>query len=209
MTPALIRAARGLLGWQQQELADKAGLSLSAVNNYEREIGSTRQTTINAMIATLEEAGIEFLPNGGLRHSDEISGVQRFSGNNFISKMNEDMYTAIRKPGQEIFTCSADESQWHTQHVKESTARYYKWRTQMAASESILVAEGNNVFDAPRQHYRFLPAELIGKITYVIYTDRIAFITWRKKQVFILRSRQLVEPFREQFKYLWRMAKKA
>jgi len=209
MTPALIRAARGLLSWQQQELADKAGLSLSAVNNYERETGATRQTTIDAMVAALEDAGVEFLPNGAIRHSDEVSGIQRFSGDSFIFKMNDDMYAAIRKPGQEIFTCSTDESQWHAKHIKESTTRYYKWRTQMAVYESILVAEGNNVFDAPRQHYRFLPAELIGKITYVIYADRIAFIAWRKKQVFILRGRQLVEPFREQFKYLWRLAKKA
>lgn len=88
MTPSLIRAARGLLNWQQQDLADAAGLSLSAVNNYERELGKTRPATIQAMQGALEQAGVEFLPNGGLRSAEDTAGVQRFSGADFIEKMN-------------------------------------------------------------------------------------------------------------------------
>ena len=79
----------------------------------------------------------------------------------------------------------------------------------MDVRELYLVAEGNRIFESPKQHYRILPPNLIGKITYTIYADRIALIMWRKKQVFILRGNQLVEPFREQFKFLWRLARKA
>ena len=209
MTPALIRAARGLLNWQQQDLATEAGLSLSAVNNYERGLGKTRAATLKAMSSALEASGIEFLPNGGLRHADETSGVQRFSGAEFIEKMNKDIYASIRKPGQEILTCSVDESQWFAGDVRKTSEHYYKWRTKMMVKELYLIAEGNAVFESPRTHYRFLPPSLIGKITYVIYADRIALIAWRKKQVFILRGKQLVDPFREQFKFLWRLARQA
>ena len=44
MTPSHIRAARGLLDWQQQDLATMAHLSLSAVNKFERGLGKTRPT---------------------------------------------------------------------------------------------------------------------------------------------------------------------
>ncbi|MDX2027423.1 MAG: helix-turn-helix transcriptional regulator [Alphaproteobacteria bacterium] len=209
MTPDLVRAARGFLNWQQRDLADTAGLSLSAVNNYERNKGKTRDVTIQAMVGALEAAGIEFLPHGAIRKADETASVQTLTGPDFIQKMNEDMYNAIRTPGQEIFTCSTDESQWFEPNVKEASQRYYAWRKKMAARELYLVAEGNTVFESAKQNYRFLPANLIGKITYCIYTDRIALISWRKKQAFILRGDQLVEPFREQFKFLWRLGRKA
>jgi hypothetical protein len=54
-----------------------------------------------------------------------------------------------------------------------------------------------------------LPPNLIGKIAFLTYADRVALVMWRKKQVFILRGEELVEPFREQFKFLWRLGKKA
>ncbi|MFY9287508.1 MAG: helix-turn-helix transcriptional regulator [Alphaproteobacteria bacterium] len=208
MTPALIRAARGLLNWQQQDLATASGLSLSAVNNYERNLGKTRPVTLKAMTSTLEEAGIEFLASGGVRHSDDIMNIQRFSGADYIQKMNEDIYASVRKTGQDIFTCSTDESRWYSPDVKKSAEQYYAWRKKMNVKEYYLVADGNTVFESPKQHYRFLPEAMIGKITYAIYADRIALINWRKKQVIILRGNHLVEPFREQFKYLWRLAKK-
>jgi transcriptional regulator with XRE-family HTH domain len=209
MTPSLIRAARGLLGWQQHELAKAACLSLSAVNNFERELGHTRKVTVMAMVAALEEAGIEFLPGGAIRRSDDVNNVQRLAGSDFIHKLNDDIFAAVRKPGSKIYTCSTDEARWFDPGVKDASEKYYAWRRKMGVEEFYLVAEGNTVFESPRQHYRFLSANLIGKITYAIYADRIALILWRKKQVFILRGNQLIEPFREQFKFLWRQGRRA
>lgn len=208
MTPALIRAARGLLDWQQQDLATMAGLSLSAVNKFERGIGKTRNVTIQAMVRTLKEAGIDFPAGGGVRHSDEITGIQRIKGDDFVEKLDEDIYAAVTKPGDEIYSCSADESQWFVPGVKEIAERYYKWRAKLGVKQLYLVPEGNTVFESPKSHYRILPPPLIGKIAFIIYGDRVALVMWRKKQIFILRGQELVQPFREQFKFLWRLGAK-
>ena len=208
MTPALIRAARGLLGWQQQALATAAGLSLSAINKFERGLGKTRAPTLHAMMGALKEAGIDFPTAGGVRHSDEITGVRRIQGDDFVQKLDEDIYAAVTKPGEEIYSCSADESQWFAPGIKEVAERYYKWRKKLGVKQLYLVPEDNTVFESPKAHYRILPPHLIGKIAFLIYADRVALVMWRKRQIFILRGREMSEPFREQFKFLWRLGKK-
>jgi transcriptional regulator with XRE-family HTH domain len=209
MTPALIRAARGLLDWQQQDLAHAARLSLSAVNKFERGSGKTRVSTIRAMTMALKEAGADFPVGGGVRHVEEITGLQRITGDDFVKKLDEDIYAAVTKPGEEIYSCSADESQWFVPHVQKTAEQYYKWRAKLGVKQLYLVPEGNTIFESPKSHYRLLPASMVGKIAFLIYADRVALVSWRRKQIFILRGQELTEPFRAQFKFLWRLGKKA
>lgn len=64
ITPRQIRAARALLGWSQQELADKAIVSLNAVTRLERGDVDPRVSTVSAIQKALEKAGIEFIESG-------------------------------------------------------------------------------------------------------------------------------------------------
>lgn len=69
ITAQQIRAARALLGWTQQQLADKAKISLNAVNRIERGVVDARSSTVDAVRRALEKAGVEFLfqGRGGVR----------------------------------------------------------------------------------------------------------------------------------------------
>ena len=60
-----IRAARALLGWSQQQLADKAIISLNALTRLERGRVDSRVSTLDAVERTLKRAGIEFLSANG------------------------------------------------------------------------------------------------------------------------------------------------
>ncbi|MEY4591437.1 MAG: hypothetical protein RIR18_332 [Pseudomonadota bacterium] len=59
--PAQIRAARSLLSWSQQELADRAVLSLTAINRLELGQVDTRISTLEAVEDAFQKAGIEFI----------------------------------------------------------------------------------------------------------------------------------------------------
>ena len=59
MTPEQSRAARAWLGWSQGELAKRAGVSLSTVQDFERG----QRTPITNNLAGLRRA----IENGGLR----------------------------------------------------------------------------------------------------------------------------------------------
>jgi transcriptional regulator with XRE-family HTH domain len=59
-----IKAARALLGWTQQQLADKAIVSFNAVTRLERNEVDPRASTIAAVEEALVKAGVEFIPRG-------------------------------------------------------------------------------------------------------------------------------------------------
>ena len=64
VTPRQIRAARALLGWSQQELADNAIVSVNAVIRLERGLVDSRVSTLTAVTKALTRAGVEFIPDG-------------------------------------------------------------------------------------------------------------------------------------------------
>jgi predicted transcriptional regulator len=64
ITARQIRAARALLGWSQQQLADKAIVSLNALARLEKGNVDSRMSTLQAVEKALAKAGIEFLSAG-------------------------------------------------------------------------------------------------------------------------------------------------
>ncbi|MDI4234758.1 helix-turn-helix transcriptional regulator [Bradyrhizobium sp. Arg237L] len=63
-----IRAARGLLGWSQTQLAEAAGRSLPTIKRLERESDegmAVSDDVREAVQRALESAGVEFIPENG------------------------------------------------------------------------------------------------------------------------------------------------
>ncbi|WP_449229771.1 helix-turn-helix domain-containing protein [Azospirillum doebereinerae] len=56
-----IRAARALLGWSRQTLAEKATISENALARLERGEVDTRTSTLQSVRRALEAAGVEFI----------------------------------------------------------------------------------------------------------------------------------------------------
>ncbi|MEW5993338.1 MAG: helix-turn-helix transcriptional regulator [Candidatus Zixiibacteriota bacterium] len=63
LTSEQIRAARMLLRWEQKDLADKSGVSLPTIKRIESRPGEVQSyaSTVAALVAALEEAGIELI----------------------------------------------------------------------------------------------------------------------------------------------------
>ena len=57
-----IKAARALLGWKGQDLADKSGVGVATLRRYEAQNGipNANKFVIRAIKSCLEEAGIIF-----------------------------------------------------------------------------------------------------------------------------------------------------
>ena len=63
-----MRAARGLLGWSQTQLAEAAGRSLPTIKRLEREDGEGPSVSDEVRLAVqsaLEKAGVVFIPENG------------------------------------------------------------------------------------------------------------------------------------------------
>lgn len=65
-TPAQLRAARGLIGWSQTDLAEKSGLSLPTVKRVETDLGIRVSDEARSKLReALEAAGVEFIAENG------------------------------------------------------------------------------------------------------------------------------------------------
>jgi transcriptional regulator with XRE-family HTH domain len=60
-----VRAARGLLGWSQDQLADTSGVPKRTLARLELGEGSPQRRTLTAIRAALEAAGVEFIDQNG------------------------------------------------------------------------------------------------------------------------------------------------
>jgi predicted transcriptional regulator len=65
ITPEQCRAARALLDWSQQELADKAAVGIVTVRQLEAAVHEPRRSTLNVIRRALEAAGVEFIDENG------------------------------------------------------------------------------------------------------------------------------------------------
>jgi transcriptional regulator with XRE-family HTH domain len=60
ISAAQLRAARALLRWTLNELAEKAEVSVNSITRYETELATPRRATLMALRQAFEAAGVEF-----------------------------------------------------------------------------------------------------------------------------------------------------
>ncbi len=65
ITAAQCRAARALLVWSQQELAQKAGVGVVTVHQLEAGLSQPRHATLEVIQRAFEAAGVEFIDENG------------------------------------------------------------------------------------------------------------------------------------------------
>ncbi len=66
LSPNQLRAARALLGWDQRQLAEAAGVSLPTIRRMEASDGQVRGQvdTLVKVVEALQAAGIELIEEG-------------------------------------------------------------------------------------------------------------------------------------------------
>ncbi|OLP43399.1 helix-turn-helix transcriptional regulator [Rhizobium oryziradicis] len=65
LTPALCRAARGMLNWTQIELAEHSHVSRSTIRDFEGDRHDIHRTTAEQLRLALETGGVAFMDAPG------------------------------------------------------------------------------------------------------------------------------------------------
>lgn len=79
ITPEQSRAARGWLGWGQDELARRAKVGLSTVRDFERGARAPIVNNRNAIQQAFEASGVRFLFDGAQAKGLEVSGPSQLA----------------------------------------------------------------------------------------------------------------------------------
>ncbi len=209
LTSKLIKAARSLLEWRQEDLSKKSGISLPAINKFERGLSSPRQFTLDILQKTFEQEGVEFIDGPGVRLTDNIFNIQTLTGKKSPILLWEDIISTYQEGG-EVLLCGLDESAWnnYTEDLKRIIGEYKKRRISWRA----LMCEGDTNFSGAvvdiEKHYRWIPKNLFTQLPYYIYQNKLAFVLWGNPiRVVILTHSIMAETFRRQFETNWKDAK--
>jgi transcriptional regulator with XRE-family HTH domain len=65
ITPEQSRAARGLLDWSRDQLAEASGIPKRTIMRFEGREAEPRASTLTAIRTALEAAGVEFIAENG------------------------------------------------------------------------------------------------------------------------------------------------
>src|SRR5690242_12256086 len=96
-----LRAGRALLGWNQERVAQAAGVSLKTLSNIERGAVAPRVATMTFLQEVLEDGGIEFTDASGVRLRREVLDILKFEGPDCLVEMHEDILRTL-KDGEEL-----------------------------------------------------------------------------------------------------------
>ena len=206
ITLSQIKAARALLSWTQETLAESAGLSLPSINNLERGLYSPRPETLRAIVKAFEKAGIEFTDNNGLRQRPEGQGITEFSGPHFIRDLDEDILSVLRSENDEIIGCTYDDRKW-MEYAAVTNPIYVEARKRIKWKERLLIPANATFITSPPKSYRTLPPAMFGTMNYEIYGNRLALIDWKAMRVTLIKNGLVATMFKKQFDALWAMAK--
>jgi transcriptional regulator with XRE-family HTH domain len=75
ISPEQCRAARGFLGWSQEDLANASGVSRATLIDFERGERQPIASNLRMIQSALEDAGIEFMSTSDNRIG--VTGVKR------------------------------------------------------------------------------------------------------------------------------------
>lgn len=105
-SPAQIKAARALLNWSQEELAEAARVSISTIRTL--ELGKIpRAVTLQDICKTIEHNGLEFIDGEGVRRRD--FDIFSFKGEDSCDRFFEDIYKTIERYNTSVLVLSKSE----------------------------------------------------------------------------------------------------
>lgn len=203
ITAKQIRAARALLGWSQQELADAVGLSKPTIVDAEKTGHQSRIETSNTIQGAFEDKGLEFIP-GGVKERADI--VTIFEGEDCAIRFLEEAYRALKETGGELLLyASSDE------RATEEAAQRFIAFNESDIDTRFLIKNNDTCIKGNLEDYRWMPDKLwIDSDAKTIYGDSVAYaVTWQNKPKFIcIKDQRIATIERKIFNFVWDISAK-
>ncbi len=204
--PRQIRAARALLNWSQDDLANASGIARSSIKNIENDITTARKDTINDIQVAFENCGVEFTPGSGVRMKNDIVTVHE--GADAFKHLLDTLYTSAKvSPDNEILILGLDEELTEKFDNVELIKDYLQKIETAGIKEKIITYEGSKHFINNWTSYRSIPKEHFANIPLHISGGKISFLFGNiNRKVIVIDNEQLAIMLRKLFYFIWEKA---
>jgi len=202
-----MKAARALMDWSQEALAEASGISIATIRKLEIGFVSPRGKTMSAVRRAFEDAGLEFIEPDGVRRKPE--GVTVYQGPDGLMAFFDDVYETMKKHGGEIVTLYESEKPFSKVLSAADDKRHLE---RMDALKSVIsfkciLKEPSAKCDcATYCSYRHLSKHYVNSVPFYVYEDKFASILFDadpSPKVIVIRSSQMAEAYRQQFHSMW------
>ena len=196
-----IKAARTLLNWTQRDLAKQSGISLASIANLEQGVGKLGGKVFSAVCNVLQQAGIEFTPEPGVRLRREKYQFRVLEGEHAVIELWDDIILALGKTGGEVLISGVSSKLWLTRYKEEVTAALIQ-RRKLGIHNRHIIPEGEALIISDTETYRVAPRHFHQSVPYYVYADRFAMINWGPPlHILLVNNAMIAETFRSQFEF--------
>jgi len=190
-----IVAARALLDWTQETLANEASLSKPSIVRIEKGQTNPEKSTLDAIETAFNTQGV-FITEEGVEHREIF---QRYlSGKGWYLKLLNDVHSTIAKyHDRELLIDSADDRVSPLEVIDK-----YKQMRADGIKMRQLVQEGNTYLMGDISEYRYIPEYFFNNHVTLIYGQKVAMKT-SDTGCLIIKNEKLSENMRNSFNYKW------
>lgn len=206
ITGRQIRAARGLLRWRVEDLAQHTGLTREALTRMEDDAVQPREASIAKILGAFDSFGVEFTDDEGVRVRK--NQVRVFSGKEGYKQFLDHIFYIMKTGGRICqFNLSDGKNLPHADdYAKVHLDRMAKIQNLDAR---VLTVEGDYNFPASYCVYRWLHKENKILMPYYVYNDYLEMPIYRSEhnvEIISIYSKQLARRYIEQFDLFWETA---
>jgi transcriptional regulator with XRE-family HTH domain len=200
-----IRAARGLLGWSQTDLANHVGLSVTSINQIERGLVTARLSNLEIIQKAFEHGGVQFTSQSGVRLKQ--NSFISMEGPKCISFMQDDLLETL-KDGGEVCAMGVSDRQYADADEKAMSG-FLKHARAAGITERVIVEEGDNFFLFPPDvtQYRWIDKRFFYSLPFYTYKNKVAFIIWGDPiKLILIEDENLYNGFMTIFESFWSLS---
>lgn len=191
-----VKAARAILGWTRDNLADASGVYGQTILNFENGNSVPRMETVKQLVSALERNGIEFIDDGVRLVKQKIVPLE---GKNWFNDILEDACLAFANSPEEekeLMIFSGD-----NRVSPPEVINLFRRIRGLGVRFREMVEEGNTFMMGPVEEYRWIPKNFYKNNIIFLYLNRIV-LDMGNTGVFI-ESKEISNTMRNQFDLLW------
>ncbi len=207
ITASQIRGARAILGWSQDELAEKSHLSIATIRKIETGHISPRGKTNDDIRGTFENAGLEFIEPGGVRHKPQ--DVIVYQGSEGYISFFEDIHQTAQTKGGDIVAVYPSEIPFGFLGLQEYQQSYLDRMSAIkhkAKVKNILTENMTPLWTSPYIEHRLLAKQYVDTVSFHVYDDKCGFFIFHtdpSPKITVIKSKEIADAFRQQFYSMW------
>lgn len=206
ISPAQCRAARSLLAIDQATLSQSSGVSSETISAFENERKEAQSRTVQKLRRALEQAGVKFTDDDGVKRRDQTL-IRIVEGDDANLQIHDDIYHTLKKRGGEVLCAGVTELDESAGQRFDLLKRHIARLQEAGITERILIREGDTNLVAPREWYRWLPADYFAAAPFQVYGDKIALKDPGQRQILLIEHPLFAASQTAAFNALWDLAR--